>query len=81
MSPLLADDLRGLCPALLFTNEYDPLRDEAEAYGVRLREAGVAIEAVRLDGMIHSCLQRGARIDAGDALITLMAKRLRRLAR
>ena len=80
VSPLLADDLRGLCPALLFTNEYDPLRDEAEAYGMRLRQAGVAVEAIRLPGMIHSCLQRGARIDAGDALITLVAERLRQLA-
>lgn len=80
VSPLLAEDLRGLCPALLVTNEIDPLRDEAEAYGERLREAGVSVEAIRLPGMIHSCLQRGARIDAGDALITLVAERLRRVA-
>ena len=80
VSPLLAPDLRGMCPALLVTNELDPLRDEAEAYGARLREAGITVEAIRLEGMIHSCLQRGARIDAGDALITLVAERLKRLA-
>ena len=69
--------MAGSAPALLVTNEYDPLRDEAEAYGTRLRQAGVAVEAIRLPGMIHSCLQRGARIDAGGALITLVAERLR----
>ena len=79
VSPLLGGDLRGLCPALLVTNEVDPLRDEAEAYGERLREAGVSVEATLLEGMIHSCMQRGARIDAGDALITMVAERLRRL--
>ena len=79
VSPLLAPDLRGLCPALLVTNEIDPLRDEAEAYGARLRDAGVPVEAIRLPGMIHGALQRGARIDAGDALITMLADRLRRI--
>ena len=80
ISPLLSAQLSGSCPTLLVTNEVDPLRDEAEAYGERLRKAGVSVEAIRLDGMIHSCLQRGARIAAGDALITLVAERLRSLA-
>lgn len=81
VSPLLAPDLRGLCPAMLVTSEYDPLRDEAEAYGERLREAGVSVEGLRLDGMIHSILQRGARIDRGDALIALLANTLRATGR
>jgi len=80
VSPVLASDLKDLCPALLVTNEYDPLRDEAEVYGERLREAGVRIEAHRLGGMIHSAIQRGARIDGGDALITLVADTLRATA-
>lgn len=81
VSPVLAPDLKGLCPTLLVTNEYDPLRDEAEAYGERLREAGVEIETQRLGGMIHSAIQRGARIDRGDALITLIADALRATAK
>ena len=76
-SPLLREDLAGLCPALLVTNEYDPLRDEGEAYGARLREAGVPVTSLPMSGMIHTALQRGARIAAGDALISRIAEALR----
>ena len=77
VSPLLASDVAGLCPALLITNDLDPLRDEAEAYGERLRANGVAVEAERVPGMVHGALQYGARVAAGDALITRIADALR----
>jgi acetyl esterase len=52
--PLEALDLSGLPPALILTAEYDPVRDESEEYGQRLREAGVLTTIKRYEGVLHA---------------------------
>lgn len=57
VSPLKRSDLSGLPPALVVTAEHDPLRDEGELYGRRLREAGVDATVSRYEGAGHGFVQ------------------------
>ncbi len=76
-SPLRAADLSGLPPALVLTAEYDPLRDEGEAYAERLRAAGVPVECRRRAGMVHGFLRWGGAVDEASTTLDEIGARIR----
>lgn len=62
-SPLRASDHSGLPPGLVITAEYDPLRDEGEAYAAKLQASGVKVKLSRYDGLFHGFMGFSDRID------------------
>lgn len=72
------EQLTGLPPALVITGEADVLRDEGEAYANKLREAGVAVTAVRFQGIIHDFVMLNALrgTHAAEAALTMATRTL-----
>jgi acetyl esterase len=77
-APLRAQDLSGLPPATVITAEFDPLRDEGEAYGARLRAAGVPTRIERYDGVIHGFFGMGAILAKAKGAVAAAAGELRK---
>jgi acetyl esterase len=75
---LRAADLADLPPALVITAEYDPLRDEGEAYARRLDGFDVPTTLVRYDGVIHGFLGLREVVPEADQAMAQIATFLQR---
>ena len=76
-SPSRAASLEGLAPALVITPEFDPLRDEGEAYARALESAGVPTQHTCYEGMFHSFLTFTNLLPAADRAHEQIADALR----
>jgi len=76
-APGLVENLAGLPPAFVLTCEYDPLRDEGEAYAEQLKRYGVPVKLSRYAGAIHACFTVSGALEAGGRAIEEAAGELR----
>ncbi|MBZ9686710.1 alpha/beta hydrolase [Clostridium estertheticum] len=65
-SPLLSENFKGLPDTLIITAEFDPLRDEGEDYGNKLKEAGVDVISTRYKGVTHGFMSMGRITNKAD---------------
>jgi acetyl esterase/lipase len=79
ISPLRAPDLAGLPPAIIHTAEFDPVRDEGNAYATRLAAAGVAVEHTCHDGMVHNFHAMGAVLPQAALVLVRIGEQVRRM--
>jgi acetyl esterase len=80
-TPLNAQSLAGLPPALVITAEHDVLRDEGEAYAQALQEAGVKVEHHRWEGQMHTFFSMVNVLPGSAEAINLVTKRINHFAR
>ncbi|MEV0293617.1 alpha/beta hydrolase [Nocardia sp. NPDC050710] len=77
-APPRTADLTDLPPAHIVTAEFDPLRDEGEAYGERLRASGVETEVIRYDGQFHGFVSMADQLADAKAACAEICSALRR---
>ncbi len=78
-APLLAADLSGLPPSLIWTAAHDPVRDDGEVYARRLREAGVAAKYRCAPDLAHGYLRARAMSASAAAEFEALCEALRGL--
>ena len=75
-APIRAPSLANLPPALIITAEFDPLRDEGEAYGAALKNAGSDAEIMRCEGLVHDFLGTAAVFECSRGPLLAAVQRL-----
>jgi acetyl esterase len=80
-SPLLAESLARLPPALVLTAGFDPLRDEGRQYADSLSAAGNRVQYVCFERQVHGFITMGRVIDEAHTAVALCAAVLRRALR
>jgi acetyl esterase len=78
ISPLRATRFAGLPAAIIHTAEFDPMRDEGNAYAGKLVAAGVEVEHICHDGMIHNFHALGAILPQGRLVLHQIGEQVRR---
>lgn len=77
-APIRAANLSGLPSATVITAEYDPLRDEGNAYAERLTAEGVEVTHSQIPGVIHGFASMLGMLPQADVAVGTAAKALRR---
>jgi acetyl esterase len=75
-SPIFAESLKGLPPALIVLAGFDPLYDEGEAYAARLKAEGVNVTVARFPGQMHGFVSRPKLLPKSYEAIAAMAAHL-----
>lgn len=73
-SPILAESLANVAPAVVITAGFDPLRDQGQAYAQALQQAGVATELHHYPAMPHVFFQLAAIVDAGQEAVDVVGR-------
>lgn len=77
VSPYFTKYYKHLPATYMITAEYDPLRDEGEAFALNLKKEGVSVTCHRFPGMIHGFFSMGTIIEEGMEAIQLVCDKLR----
>lgn len=77
-SPLAADSVTALPPTTMITAEFDPLRDEGEAFAQRLLEGGVPTRVERCEGMVHGFISMAPFVERAAQALAAAAADVRR---
>lgn len=81
LSPLLASDLSGLCPSVVITAGFDPLRDEGAAYAAALEKAGNRVSLRCERDLVHGFINMSGTSKACFDALLRIAEDTRRLSR